>query len=76
MRLEAKDRQHPTLVCAATITEIRDNRLRIHFDGWSDKFDYWCESTSLDIHPVGWCKKHKHKLQPPPSKNNNASREE
>ncbi|XP_065844588.1 MBT domain-containing protein 1-like isoform X2 [Oscarella lobularis] len=67
MRLEAKDRQHPTLVCAATITEIRDNRLRIHFDGWSDKFDYWCESTSLDIHPVGWCKKHKHKLQPPPS---------
>ena len=58
MRLEAKDRMNPSLVCVATITEVKSNakELLIHFDGWTSKYDYWCKSDSTDIHPVGWCK--------------------
>ena len=26
----------------------------IHFDEWSEEFDYWTEMYNVDIHPVGW----------------------
>ena len=65
MKLEAKDRKNPSLICVASITEVRNGRLLIHFDGWSNSYDYWCEPTSTDIHPIGWCASHKHALQEP-----------
>ncbi len=66
MKLEAKDRQNPSMICVATITETRaDGQLLIHFDGWSNRYDYWCEPSSTDIHPTGWCAKHGHHLHPP-----------
>ena len=65
MKLEAKDRLYPTLTAVATITDIRDKKLLIHFDGWTSKYDYWCKPTSTDIHPMGWCAKHNKDLQPP-----------
>ena len=65
MRLEAKDRQYPTLVCVATVTAVRDSKLLIHFDGWGAGYDYLCEPDSTDIHPVGWCKRKKRELQKP-----------
>ena len=57
MRLEAKDRKYPTLTCVASISTVRDGKLLIHFDGWSNDYDYWCDVDSTDIHPVGWCTK-------------------
>ena len=65
MKLEAKDRIHPTLVCVATITDIKDEQLLIHFDGWSIDYDYWCKPDSTDIHPRGWCSSHGVKLITP-----------
>lgn len=65
MRLEARDRKNPSMVCVATVTRIQDNCLLIHFDGWTEKYDYWCEPTTQDIHPVGWCERYKYVLQPP-----------
>ena len=65
MKLEAKDRLHPTLVCVATITDIKDEQLLIHFDGWSMDYDYWCRPDSTDIHPRGWCSSHGVELQAP-----------
>lgn len=69
MKLEAKDRQYPTLTCVATIAGIRHNghKLQIHFDDWDSSYDYWCDSDSTDIHPKGWCARHKMKLQKPKS---------
>ncbi|KAL4233400.1 hypothetical protein ACF0H5_008081 [Mactra antiquata] len=62
MRLEAKDRKHPSLVCVATITEImEDGRLLIHFDGWTKTYDYVCDPTAEDIHPIGWMAANMHK---------------
>lgn len=65
MRLEAKDRMNPNLICVATITDIRDGKLLIHFDGWSNRYDYWCEPDTPDIHPIRWCDNHGIGLQPP-----------
>ena len=68
MRLEAKDRMYPTLVCVATIADISNGELLIHFDDWEQKFDYWCAPDCPDIHPAGWAERHKRQLQPPKSK--------
>ena len=65
MRLEAKDRLNPHLVAVATVENIKDGRLLIHFDGWGSRYDYWCDPDCNDIHPTGWCQKYGQKLQPP-----------
>ena len=37
MKLEAKDRQHPSIVSVATVANVKDGRLLIRFDGWSSR---------------------------------------
>ena len=54
MKIEAKDRKYPTLICAASIVEICPGEVKVHFDGWSAEYDYWCLSSSNDIHPPMW----------------------
>lgn len=41
-------------ICVAA--EVRNNgtEVLIHFDGWSEHYDYWAETTSPELHPVGW----------------------
>ena len=65
MKLEAKDRLNPSLIAVATVQDVREGKLLIHFDGWTSKFDYWCDRTTEDIHPVGWCLEQGKSLQPP-----------
>lgn len=68
MRLEAVDRKNPHLVCAATIAAIDPDRpdcLLVHFDGWSDSYDYWADPSSDDLHPIGWCPRNGKDLQKP-----------
>lgn len=43
-------------------------RLKIHFDGWPENHAYWVDDDSTDIHPMGWCAKTGHPLEPPLSK--------
>ena len=38
----------------------------IHFDKFSDIYDYEVYELSPDLHPVGWCTHTKHPLQTPP----------
>uniref|UniRef100_A0A2S2NZ86 Lethal(3)malignant brain tumor-like protein 3 n=1 Tax=Schizaphis graminum TaxID=13262 RepID=A0A2S2NZ86_SCHGA len=68
-KLEALDKLTRTtskqLICVATIADFLGNRIRIHFDGWTDDFDYWTDITSTNIHPVGWCDKNGRSLCPP-----------
>lgn len=40
--------------------------LQIHYDGWSQQFDAWCDSDLSDLHPFGWCQRTGHPLEPPP----------
>ena len=68
MKLEAKDRLNAHLICVATVVDVKKNQLLIHFDGWSDQYNYWCDTNSIDIHPAGWCSKYGYTLQPPNGK--------
>ncbi|XP_052002940.1 lethal(3)malignant brain tumor-like protein 3 [Xyrauchen texanus] len=65
MKLEAVDKRNAMLIRVATISDTEDHRIKIHFDGWSDEYDYWLDADSPELHPVGWCQKTGHPLQYP-----------
>ncbi|KAM6186756.1 lethal(3)malignant brain tumor-like protein 3 isoform 2-T2 [Rhynchocyon petersi] len=65
MKLEVVDKRNPMFVRVATVSDTDDHRIKVHFDGWSTCYDYWIDADSPDIHPVGWCSKTGHPLQPP-----------
>ncbi|XP_020712241.2 lethal(3)malignant brain tumor-like protein 3 isoform X2 [Athalia rosae] len=67
MKLEAVDRKHSSLVCVASIAELMDSRILVHFDSWDEVYDYWADASSPYIHPVGWCHHNGHSLTPPNS---------
>uniref|UniRef100_A0A8C0G146 Lethal(3)malignant brain tumor-like protein 1 n=1 Tax=Chelonoidis abingdonii TaxID=106734 RepID=A0A8C0G146_CHEAB len=65
MKLEAVDRRTPSLIRVASVEDVEDYRIKVHFDGWSHVYDFWIDADHPDIHPVGWCLKTGHPLQPP-----------
>nr|XP_023406029.1 LOW QUALITY PROTEIN: lethal(3)malignant brain tumor-like protein 1 [Loxodonta africana] len=65
MKLEAVDRRNPTLIRVASVEDVEDHRIKLHFDGWSHTYDFWIDADHPDIHPAGWCSKTGHPLQPP-----------
>ncbi|XP_007487751.1 lethal(3)malignant brain tumor-like protein 4 isoform X1 [Monodelphis domestica] len=65
MKLEAVDKRNPSLIRVATIVDVEDQRIKVHFDGWSHKYDYWMDVDSPDIHPIGWCNMTGHPLEVP-----------
>ncbi|XP_043218407.1 uncharacterized protein LOC122379893 [Amphibalanus amphitrite] len=70
-RLEAVDPRDPSLTCVCTVAEVSGSRLRLHFDGYSVRFDFWVESSSRDIFPCGWTERHRTNetdLQAPPGR--------
>lgn len=65
MKLEAVDRKNTVLTCVATVADTLGDKVLVHFDGWEDVYDYWCDVSSPYIHPVGWCQENAHTLSPP-----------
>jgi len=65
MKLEVVDPLNPVLIRVATVVDIWTSKLKIHFDGWAEEYDFWVEESSPDIHPPGWCSKTGYTLQPP-----------
>ncbi|KFQ08968.1 Lethal(3)malignant brain tumor-like 1, partial [Leptosomus discolor] len=65
MKLEAVDRRTPSFIRVASVEDVEDHRIKIHFDGWSHVYDFWVDADHPDIHPIGWCSKTGHPLQPP-----------
>lgn len=71
MKLEAVDMKNNTsMVCVATVKDVLENRILVHFDSWDDIYDYWADPSSPYIHPIGWCDKFGQSLTPPNGKNN------
>jgi len=74
-KLEAIDMLTRTLpkqiTCVATVADILGNRIRIHYDGWSDDYDCWMDITSSNIHPILWCERNGRSLAPPSGYNGN-----
>ncbi|XP_057187233.1 lethal(3)malignant brain tumor-like protein 4 [Triplophysa rosa] len=67
MKLEAVDRRNPMMIRVATVTDAEHYRVKVHFDGWHERFDFWVDSDRPDLHPVGWCARTGHPLEPPPT---------
>ncbi|XP_076440126.1 lethal(3)malignant brain tumor-like protein 3 isoform X2 [Babylonia areolata] len=65
MKIEAVDRKNTVLICVATVADILGDKVLVHFDGWEDIYDYWCDITSPYIHPMGWCQENARLLSPP-----------
>ncbi|XP_072355313.1 lethal(3)malignant brain tumor-like protein 3 [Scyliorhinus torazame] len=65
MKLEGIDPEHPSMYCVLSVAEVCGYRIRLHFDKYPDCYDFWLNADSSDIHPVGWCEKTGHKLNPP-----------
>ena len=64
-RLEARDRKNPRLLCVATVQAVRGRRVEIHFDGWSNYYDFETEDDSADLAPIGTCEERHLKLEHP-----------
>lgn len=67
MKLEGIDPQHTSYFCVLTIAEVTGYRIRLHFDGYPENYDFWTNADSMDIFPAGWCEKYGHTLHPPPT---------
>ncbi|KAK0089357.1 hypothetical protein PV325_007702 [Microctonus aethiopoides] len=76
MKLEVVDRRVPQLIRVTTVEDVKDHMLKIRFDGWPETHAYWVDDDSPDIHPMGWCSKTGHPLEPPPTSENLAERTE
>ncbi|XP_074599638.1 MBT domain-containing protein 1-like [Brevipalpus obovatus] len=71
MYLEAVDLMVPKLVCVATIKKVVGRLLRIHFNGWDETYDQWCDCESPELYPIGWCQMVGYPLEPPKDPNGN-----
>ncbi|KAH8383657.1 hypothetical protein KR009_009942 [Drosophila setifemur] len=65
MRLEAEDLNDTGKICVATVADILDERIRVHFDGWDDCYDLWVHISSPYIHPCGWHEGRQQLIVPP-----------
>lgn len=71
MYLEAVDIMEPRLICVAKVTKVVGRLLRIHFVGWDENYDQWCDCESPELFPVGWCESVGYQLEKPPKDEEN-----
>lgn len=48
--------------CFHVVIQIQGYRVRLHFDGYPECYDFWANADSWDLKPAGWCEKNGHKL--------------
>lgn len=72
MLIEAVDLMEPRLVCVATVTRVVGRLLRVHFNGWDDSYDQWCDCESPELFPVGWAQLVGYPLEPPKGHDNSS----
>ncbi|KAH8310942.1 hypothetical protein KR044_003517, partial [Drosophila immigrans] len=69
MHLEAEDLNDTGKICVATVADILDERIRVHFDGWDDCYDFWVHVNSPYIHPCSWHEGRQQLIVPPDYQN-------
>lgn len=52
------------LICVLFLSHL-GYRLKLHFDGYSDDYDYWVNADCPDIFHIKWCAANDRPLQPP-----------
>ena len=56
-------------ICTYVYTVLPIGKIKIHFDGWTCRYDYWSDVDTLDLHPVGWCERNGWEIQKPGQSN-------
>lgn len=69
MHLEAEDLNDTGKICVATVADKLDERIRVHFDGWDDCYDFWVHVNSPYIHPCSWHEGRQQLIVPPDYQN-------
>lgn len=65
MAIEIVDKKNPSLLRPAIITMVDEYEIKVLFIGWPEKYAYWVDDDSPDIHPINWAKKTGHPIEPP-----------
>jgi hypothetical protein len=66
MMLEIPSRVTPNMYWIASIVMACGPLLRLRFVGQEDRTqDFWYDLTKVQVYPLGWCRDHHLRLQPP-----------
>ena len=67
MKLEVPNKDYKNTYWLATIVTKASPLILVRYEGFheSGAYDFWCNTLTDDIHPVGWCARTKHALKPP-----------
>uniref|UniRef100_A0A7M5X7K3 Uncharacterized protein n=1 Tax=Clytia hemisphaerica TaxID=252671 RepID=A0A7M5X7K3_9CNID len=67
MKLEVPNKDYKNTYWLATIIAKATPLILVRYEGFkeSNNADFWCNTLTDDIHPVGWCARTKHALKPP-----------
>lgn len=68
MAIEIVDKKNPSVIRPASIVMIDDYEIKVLFIGWPEKYAYWVDDDSPDIHPVNWAQKTGHPIELPSGK--------
>ncbi|KAH8864555.1 Lethal(3)malignant brain tumor-like protein 3 [Schistosoma japonicum] len=63
--LEGVDPHNESLICVLCVSELVGRRVKLHFAGYPEKYDFWTTIDSPFLFPVGWCAHNSRQLQPP-----------
>lgn len=66
MKLEAIDPENQSLFCVCTVRDKQGYRIKLHFDGSTQLYDFWVNADSKSIFPAGFCRSTGRTLQAPP----------
>uniref|UniRef100_A0A182PIV4 SAM domain-containing protein n=1 Tax=Anopheles epiroticus TaxID=199890 RepID=A0A182PIV4_9DIPT len=66
-RLEVVDRKQKKLIRPATVVGVDGYELQLCFDGWPRSYSFWIEDDSPELHPINWCQRTNHPMEPPPN---------
>nr|KAG5708815.1 hypothetical protein BaRGS_031969 [Batillaria attramentaria] len=67
MRVEVANKSVPGTYWVASLVMTCGPLLRLRYEGYDEdgSADFWCDLSTCDIHPVGWCQENGQKLEPP-----------
>ena len=66
MKLEVPNKDYLNTYWLAYVIRKATPLILVRYEGFDDsKCDFWLNTLSDDIHPVGWCARNKQALKPP-----------
>lgn len=67
MKLEVPNKDDTSTFWVASVVMTCGPLLRLRYEGYEDdsSADYWCDLSTSEVHPIGWCAQNDKTLQPP-----------